>query len=239
VTRTQFRDRGADFINGQWIGRPCNPGEYDAGHNCAVNYQSWERIGSGTSSVKNPPPTGYFDNGSQYQRNTQIKNPTPAGYTDNGVNWIKMNSAPAGYTTVNDTYVSNEKVNKTGQMGGIEFNTFRPGVSETETCVMNPSRYTGVNGESFTIDCGDNVTEETRSAYLRYFMSSTQGRDFTITPLTKVTADVFTTYGALDGLTMDAGGRLTAESVEIEGWIRESVVCPSEPINIVIERVAS
>jgi hypothetical protein len=40
VTQTQFRDRGADYINGQWVGRPCRAGEYDAGHNCARDYQT-------------------------------------------------------------------------------------------------------------------------------------------------------------------------------------------------------
>ena len=88
VTRTQFRDRGADYINGQWIGRPCHPGEYDAGHNCARDYQSYERVGTNTATVKNPPPAGFFDNGTRYQRTVTTLDAAPSpDCTSYGDSW--------------------------------------------------------------------------------------------------------------------------------------------------------
>jgi hypothetical protein len=81
VSVPQFRNRGADFINGQWIGRPCNAGESDAGHNCVSYSQGWQWVntsrqvttyGTVTSTVDNPTPSGFRIVGRNWVSNTPV-----------------------------------------------------------------------------------------------------------------------------------------------------------------------
>jgi hypothetical protein len=59
-----------------------------------------------TAQVKDSPPAGFTDNGSNYTKSEQIKNNPPAGYTDNGTQWVTTNPAPAGYTDNGSQYVA-------------------------------------------------------------------------------------------------------------------------------------
>jgi hypothetical protein len=59
-----------------------------------------------TAQVKDSPPAGFTDNGSNYTKSEQIKNNPPIGYTDNGTQWVTTNPAPAGYTDNGTQYVA-------------------------------------------------------------------------------------------------------------------------------------
>jgi hypothetical protein len=59
-----------------------------------------------TAQVKNSPPAGFTDNGSNYTKSEQMKNNPPIGYTDNGTQWVATNPAPAGYTDNGTQYVA-------------------------------------------------------------------------------------------------------------------------------------
>ena len=39
--------------------------------------------------VKDAPPMGWYDDGTQYARDVQVKDSTPAGWSDNGTEWIR------------------------------------------------------------------------------------------------------------------------------------------------------
>ena len=56
--------------------------------------------------VKDAPPAGYTDNGTNYTKSVQVKDAPPAGYTDNGTRWVKKNAAPAGYTDNGTEYIA-------------------------------------------------------------------------------------------------------------------------------------
>lgn len=42
----------------------------------------------GYNDVKNAPPTGFTDDGTQYVKTTQVKDTPPVGYADNGTTWV-------------------------------------------------------------------------------------------------------------------------------------------------------
>ena len=246
-----------------WVGRnggwACPAGWWLSGTTCFTNtyippqYCSRPTFATGTNycsaptygtfSVKNAPPAGYFDNGSQYQKNTTVKNPAPTDYTDNGISYQKVNPPPAGYTDMGTAYISNGTVNRTGQFGGLEFNEFNEWPSRDDdpllkSCTVNPSDY-GINGVSAsTIRCGDNVTEKSRAAYFRYFQSSTAGSGgWRVTPWVKVTADVRTSHSQVSGVRLMTDGTLSTSSDTVTNWIREPFSCPAQPISVNIERV--
>jgi len=248
------------WVNGGRGGWACPGGWWLSGTTCFTNtyippqYCSRPTFATGTNycsaptygtfSVKNAPPVGWFDNGSQYQRNTQIKNPAPEGYTDNGISYQTTNPPPAGYSLQGDSYVSNELKNTSGQFGGIEFNNYRPwpsikGDISLKTCEINPADY-GINGGAkSTIRCGDNVTDNARAAYFRYFMSSSATvKGWTVTPWTKVTADVLMRHTEISGIQLQTDGSLSTVASETENWVRESFACPAQPVTVNIERVA-
>jgi hypothetical protein len=59
-----------------------------------------------TAQVKDAPPAGFTDNGSNYTKSEQVKNNPPSGYTDNGTQWVTTNPAPVGYTDNGTEYIS-------------------------------------------------------------------------------------------------------------------------------------
>jgi hypothetical protein len=59
-----------------------------------------------TAQVKDAPPAGFTDNGSNYTKSEQVKNNPPTGYTDNGTQWVTTNPAPAGYTDNGTEYTT-------------------------------------------------------------------------------------------------------------------------------------
>ncbi len=59
-----------------------------------------------TIQVKDAPPAGYTDNGTNYTKSEQVKDAPPAGYTDNGSQWVKKDAAPAGYTDNGTEYIA-------------------------------------------------------------------------------------------------------------------------------------
>ena len=79
-----FTKTGQHFVgvNRQWDGA-CVGGT-DYGDKCGY----WEDEGY-YSSVKDAPPTGFSDNGSQYAKTESVKDDIPAGYADNGTAWVK------------------------------------------------------------------------------------------------------------------------------------------------------
>jgi hypothetical protein len=59
-----------------------------------------------TAQVKDAPPAGFTDNGTNYTKSEQVKNNLPSGYTDNGTQWVTTNPAPAGYTDNGTEYIA-------------------------------------------------------------------------------------------------------------------------------------
>ena len=42
-----------------------------------------------TRQVKDAPPLGWYDDGSQYATEVQAKDETPSGWSDTGTEWIR------------------------------------------------------------------------------------------------------------------------------------------------------
>ena len=42
-----------------------------------------------THQVKDAPPWGWYDDGSQYAMDVQVKDETPSGWSDTGTEWIR------------------------------------------------------------------------------------------------------------------------------------------------------
>jgi antitoxin (DNA-binding transcriptional repressor) of toxin-antitoxin stability system len=68
------------------------PSGYDAGGG-----QWGVGICKGTvqATVKDYPPTGWYDTGSNYARDIDVKDPAPSGYTDDGTQWVTVTSKVA------------------------------------------------------------------------------------------------------------------------------------------------
>jgi hypothetical protein len=45
--------------------------------------------GSQNVQVKNAPPSGWYDNGSAYAKDTRVKDAAPTGYIDDGTAYVK------------------------------------------------------------------------------------------------------------------------------------------------------
>lgn len=207
-----------------------------------------------------PAPAGCYDNGSVYVCSRQERDATPDGMEDFGGQWQKRNPAPEGYTEWNgqwrkkneppvgyydngvDGYTSYDPIND-GFTGGIAFNQWRkwPTYNGLTDCEVNPSDYNkNQKDRTYKIKCGDNVTERTRSAYFRYFMSSTAGaKGWQVVPWWRVTADIQTDYYAVDQIQPDADGDAALESSRTGGkWIRQQYECPGQPFLVNINRIA-
>ena len=90
ITGGSWVDRGTD-----WSGTTCpNGGTMHSGH-C----MEWVNTGYYTS-VKDNPPTGFTDDGSQYVRVTQVKDDLPAGFSDDGTQWVKTVAKESRTVTV-------------------------------------------------------------------------------------------------------------------------------------------
>jgi hypothetical protein len=196
-----------------------------------------------TTTVKSAPMSGFFDNGTSYQRNVTVKDAAPAGWSDNGTGYAKVNPAPAGYTDAGNGYISKTEMNLGKSNGGMEFNTYRKSVDEhgLAACTIDSADYTSTGvGSDYGIECGDNVTDTMRAGYFRFYMSSTAGSDgWTVTPHVKVTADVNIEHTEVTALTPDANGTLVPSSTVTSEWVRSSYDCPGAPLTVDVERVVS
>lgn len=241
-TRTYWGHNGWGYAWGCSCGGKC--GNWSNGDPyCQYATYGWI---TETTTVVAPPPAGCYDNGSQYVCTKDVKDPAPAGYVDNGTRYQKVNPAPSGYTDNGaGGYTSNGVVNRTGQLGGIEFDTYREWPSKSDdpalqSCTVNPADY-GVNGgKAVMIRCGDNVSDRARGAYFRYFQSSTAGSGgWRVIPWVKVTADVLTTHSQVTATRLNTDGTLSTVSEEVTNWVREPFDCPAQPVTVNVERVVS
>lgn len=78
---SNYVDFGTD-----WTGGSCPNGGTLHGGQCMGWTGSTRQV---TVQLKNNPPAGWTDNGSQYVRTVEVKDPTPAGWSDNGSEWIR------------------------------------------------------------------------------------------------------------------------------------------------------
>ena len=78
---SNYVDFGTD-----WTGGSCPNGGTLHGGQCMGWTGSTRQV---TVQVKNDPPAGWNDDGSQYVRTVEVKDPTPAGWSDNGSEWIR------------------------------------------------------------------------------------------------------------------------------------------------------
>jgi hypothetical protein len=191
-----------------------------------------------------PPPAGCYDDGANYVCPTQVKNPAPEGYVDNGTQYQAVNPAPAGYVDNGyNGYTTKDVVNDSGKTGGIAFNKWRswPSTSGQEECTINMSDYSSSSSGSYTISCGDNVTENTRAAYFRFFMSSTAGSNgWQVTPWARVSVDMATSFTEFSSFVMTDRGSVEWIPTRVDGQsIRQSYDCPAEPVRINVDRVVT
>ena len=79
---------GSQYVNfgTDWTGGSCPNGGTLHGGQCLGWTGSSRQV---TYQVKNAPPAGWSDDGSQYVRTVQVKDPAPAGWSDNGSEWIR------------------------------------------------------------------------------------------------------------------------------------------------------
>lgn len=77
-TGSHFESRPTD-----WSGTVCYGGTMYA-EGCGA----WVDDGY-YQSVKDNPPTGFSDDGSQYSKTESVKDAIPAGYSDDGIQWVK------------------------------------------------------------------------------------------------------------------------------------------------------
>jgi len=78
---SEYKDFGTD-----WSGTGCPNGGTLHDGKCLgwTTGQKWV-----TYQVKDAPPMGWYDDGSQYAHDVQVKDATPAGWSDNGSQWIR------------------------------------------------------------------------------------------------------------------------------------------------------
>lgn len=217
---------------------------YCTGYNYCTGTNYCTRPTYGTFTVKSPPPSGYFDNGTQYQKNTTVKDAPPAGYFDDGTQYKMLNPPPYGYTDMgNGVYTSVDLLNTSGKTGGIAFDKWRKWPSSTglNACTINLSKYTSKATGSYTLECGDNVTDSMRGAYFRFFMSSTAGsQGWQVTPWARVTADVQASFRQASGFTMNPDGTLSMNWTDVSNqWVRQSYECPAQPLKVDVKRIVN
>lgn len=232
---SQYVDFGTD-----WSGTTCPNGGTMHDGKCL----GWTQ--GGPITVKNAPPAGFYDDGRQYVKETQVKNPPPAGWEDTGINYRQKNPAPPGYTDSGSEYISIDKVNRSGKMGGIAFDKWMTWPSTPDDpllkdCTVNQADYASGGSKTFTIRCGDNVTPRTHAAYFRYFQATTAGqRGWQVTPWWRVTVDIQSDFTALGPIQPLPNGRVEWQGESTTGkWLRERYECPGEPFLINIERIAT
>ncbi len=78
---SEYKDFGTD-----WSGTTCPNGGTMHDGKCLgwTTGQKWV-----TYQVKDAPPMGWYDDGTQYAHDVQVKDATPAGWSDNGSQWIR------------------------------------------------------------------------------------------------------------------------------------------------------
>lgn len=81
----QFTQTGTDAF----FSADCSTGGvyYTTGDRGAGCYR-WQPTGYYTT-VKDAPPAGYTDDGTQYAKDTQVKDALPEGFTDDGTQWVR------------------------------------------------------------------------------------------------------------------------------------------------------
>lgn len=194
------------------------------------------------TTAKNPPPSGFYDDGTRYVREYDVRNPAPAGWEDIGTGYRRKNAPPYGFVDTGTQYVSADKLNISGKTGGIAFDEWRewPSTEGLSDCTINTADYNS-GSKTYSLKCGDNVTDNTRGAYFRFFQSTTANQlGWQVTPWWKVTADVQTDFTEVVGFQPTQTGALIPIYKEVTGkWVRESYECPGQPFLINIERIAT
>ena len=78
---SEYKDFGTD-----WSGTTCPHGGTMHDGKCLgwTTGQKWV-----THQVKDAPPLGWYDDGSQYATDVQVKDETPSGWSDTGTEWIR------------------------------------------------------------------------------------------------------------------------------------------------------
>lgn len=224
-----------------WHNRYCSRPRYCTGtHYCTAPVYS-------TRQIKNPPPAGFYDNGSQYQKDIPIKDAPPAGWEDNGSSYQRKLPPPDGFS---DTGGSGGYVSNVGGTVGMEFDTWNQWYDDSvlSDCTVVMADYDPNLTTQYNIKCGDDfttgegsVTGKTRAAIFRFFQSSNAETDgWTVTPYWRVTSDIQTEATTTIGFQPTATGALIPIYGDAGGaWQRMSYTCPGRPFNVVIERVAS
>ena len=225
-----------------WHNRYCSRPRYCTGtHYCTAPVYS-------TRQIKNPPPAGFYDNGSRYQKDIPNLDPPPAGWEDNGSSYQRKLPPPDGYSDIGGAgggYQSN-----VGGTIGMEFNKWNGWYDESvlDTCTIVMSDYNPALTTQYNIKCGDEftngegaVTNQTRGAIFRFFQSSSADSDgWTVTPKWRVTADILTDGTETVGFQPTADGSLIPLYADVGGaYKRMSYVCSGEPLTIDVERIAS
>jgi hypothetical protein len=59
-----------------------------------------------TAQVKDAPPAGFTDSGTNYTKTEQVKDAAPAGATDTGSQWERKDPSPAGFTDNGIEYIA-------------------------------------------------------------------------------------------------------------------------------------
>jgi hypothetical protein len=81
----QFTQTGTDVF----FSADCSTGGvYYANGDRGPGCYRWQPTGYYTT-VKDAPPAGYTDDGTQYAKDTQVKDDLPEGFTDNGTEWVR------------------------------------------------------------------------------------------------------------------------------------------------------
>jgi len=82
----QFTQTGTDFF----FSADCSTGGvYYANGDQGAGCYRWQPTGYYTT-VKDAPPSGYTDDGTQYAKDVQVKDLLPEGFSDDGTEWIRM-----------------------------------------------------------------------------------------------------------------------------------------------------
>lgn len=196
-----------------------------------------------TETVVAPPPPGCFDDGTWYVCPTDVRDATPDGYENWGNDqWRKKAAPPIGWHDDGTQWVSDNPLND-GYTGGISFNNWRkwPSYEGMTDCTVNAADYSNDQRNRYDkMKCGDNVTDRTRSAYFRYFMSTTAGANgWQVTPWWRVTADIQTEFSAVNQILPDADGDADLDSNKSTGkWLRQQYECPGQPFLVNVARIA-
>jgi hypothetical protein len=85
TTHQQFTQTGTDAF----FSADCSTGGvYYANGDRGAGCYRWQATGYYTT-VKDVPPAGYTDDGTQYAKDTQVKDDLPDGFTDDGTQWVR------------------------------------------------------------------------------------------------------------------------------------------------------